>query len=93
MKDNLVEFSVDFLWAKLFKEAPELQRVDGHNLCASSLPPVSETNWFCTISDTISCSYIHIGNRELYKIQLKKNLTESMLCDRFFQTLKYMNFT
>ncbi len=44
MKGHLVEFSVDFLWTKLFKKVPEVQRVNGNNLCASSLPPISETN-------------------------------------------------
>lgn len=43
-KDNLVEFSVDSHWVKLFKKALELQRINGDNLRASSLPPISETN-------------------------------------------------
>lgn len=42
--DYLVEFSVDFLKTKLFKKVPELQRINGHNFCASPLPAISETN-------------------------------------------------
>lgn len=40
---NLVELSVDFVRMKLFKEAPELQSIDGHNLRAPPLPFISET--------------------------------------------------
>lgn len=40
---NLVEFSVDFTGMKLFKEVPELQSINGNNLCASPLPFISET--------------------------------------------------
>lgn len=73
IKDDLVEFSVDSPWVKLFKKALEPQRIDGHNLCASSLPPISEThqsNGFATVKcSIISCSYIHIGNRKLHKIK------------------------
>lgn len=39
---NLVEFSVDFTRMKLFKKVPELQSIDGNNLCASPLPFISE---------------------------------------------------
>lgn len=47
----LVEFPDDFFGPKLFKEAPELQCVDGHDLCAPSLPPISETNHRFTFLD------------------------------------------
>lgn len=40
--DNLVKFSVESIWAKLVKKAPELQRIDGNNLSASSLPAITE---------------------------------------------------
>lgn len=40
---NLVEFSVDFTRMKLFKKVPELQSINGNNLCASPLPCISET--------------------------------------------------
>lgn len=40
---NLVEFSVDFVRMKLFKEAPELQSIDSHNLRAPPLPFIPET--------------------------------------------------
>lgn len=42
--NNLVQFSVDFVWAKLFKKGFEVQSINGYNLCASSLPFVSERN-------------------------------------------------
>lgn len=44
IKDNLVEFSVKSLWAKLFKKVLELQSINGHNLSASSLPAITETS-------------------------------------------------
>lgn len=43
-RGNLVELPVDFVWAKLFKKAPELQGINSHDLCASPLPVISETN-------------------------------------------------
>lgn len=56
IKYNLVEFSVDFFWPKLFKKAPKLQCINGHNLCASSLPVISETKRcftnICTVQET-----------------------------------------
>lgn len=44
-KKNLVEFSVDIFWFKLFQEVPETQSIDGNNFGASPLPVVPGTNY------------------------------------------------
>lgn len=40
-KYYLIKFSIDFAWLELFKKAPELQSINGHNLSAPSLPAIS----------------------------------------------------